>query len=103
MNPFGKCIGVAATLATAASVVLGVLILSDAKIGSGIGKVFPLVIASGWVVLFAPTFALTSLTLYIRARLKKDSPAHVRELGFATVLGLLIVAVVGASIVTRLK
>jgi len=103
MNPLAKCIGIAATLATTVSLVLGVAILFSAKIGSGIGKVFPLVIVAGWVVSFVATFALTSLSLYVRARLKKDSPGNLRELKFATVLSLLIVIVLGASVVTKLK
>jgi hypothetical protein len=103
MNPFAKCIGIAAALATVVALVSGVIVLSNSKIGDGIGKIFPLVIIAAWIASFAVAFALTSTSLYIRARLKKDSPARVRELGFATVLSLLAVAALGASIVTRLK
>ena len=103
MNPLAKCIGIAAALATAVALALGVIVLSNAKVGGGIGKIFPLVIVAGWIASFAVAFALTSISLYVRARLRKDSPSHVRELAFATVLSLLVVAVIGASIVTRLK
>ena len=102
MSPLGKCIGIAAVIATVTSVVLGAILLVNAKIGSGIGKVFPFVVIAAWVVSFAPAFALTSISLYIRARRKKDSPARVRELGFATFLGLFALVVLGAAIITRL-
>ncbi len=103
MSPFGKCIGVAAVLATAISVVLGLYVLASAKVGDGVGKVFPLVIVAGWILSFSAIFPLTSISLYVRARIKKESATHVRELGFATALSIIVLVVLGASIVTRLK
>jgi ABC-type Na+ efflux pump permease subunit len=103
MSPFGKCIGVAAVLATAVAVVLVIIVLASAKVGDGIGKAFPLMIVAGWFLSFAAIFPLTSISLYVRARLKKESATHVRELGFATALSIIVLVVLGASIVTRLK
>ncbi len=102
MSPLGKCIGVAAALATLASLASGVTVLTNSKIGDGIGKVFPLIIVAVWVLSFVPTFAVTSSTLYIRARLKKDSPVRVRELGFVALLGMLAAVVLALSILTRI-
>jgi hypothetical protein len=103
MSPFGKCIFGAAVVATAGSVILGIAVLASAKVGDGVGKIFPLVIVTGWILSFAAIFPLTSISLYVRARLKKESTAQVRELGFATALSIVVSVVLGASIITRLK
>jgi len=98
----GKCVGISAVLATVASLVIGMFVLTGAKIGSGIGKIYPLMLIAGWIGCFVPSFTLTSLSLYLRARLKDAPPAQVRELGFATGLSLFALVVLFAALITRL-
>ena len=103
MNPFGKCIGIAAVLATIASVLLCIFVVASAKVGDGIGKVFPLIMIAGWILSFVALYPLTSISFYIRARRNNDSFSRVRELRFSIILCILILVVFGASIITRLK